>query len=53
MASFSDIVVFVLVVAGIVFLPYLGSYGVLVFAGLFAFSYLTRPKHDSEQRLNP
>jgi hypothetical protein len=36
--------VFVLVVAMFAFLPYFGNYAVLVFVGLFGFSYLTRPR---------
>jgi hypothetical protein len=44
MAKFTDIAVFVFVVAMFALLPYLGNYGVLVFVCLFAFSYLSRPR---------
>jgi hypothetical protein len=44
MASFVDFVVFACVIAMFTLLPYLGSYGVLVFVSLFGFTYLSRPR---------
>jgi hypothetical protein len=44
MASFVDFVVFLCVISMFVFLPYFGSYGVLVFVSLFGFTYLSRPR---------
>ena len=43
-ATVTDILVFVCVIAMFVGLPYFGNYAVLVFLGLFAFSYFTRPR---------
>jgi hypothetical protein len=49
MSTALDILVFVLVIAMFAFLPYLGNYGILVFVGLFGFSYLTRQRTSGQR----
>jgi hypothetical protein len=48
MGTVIDFVVFLLVIGMFVFLPYFGSYGVLVFVSLFGFTYLShhRTRHQ-------